>query len=253
MNRVRELYPYVRVLASRMAMQRGITDYDDTEDVIGDAMLALTEAEQLYDPKAGTQFRTFAHMRVSHALLDTFRRMGCSVILLPEKISERWQQWCNAYHELEVQLGYAPKESEVADYVGVTLEEYQRARDLCAVQVVPEDAVHSREDGEELSLYEMAGPTTPGPDVDLFSEQQRSVITRYLYGLLPVEAAVLSMMYGLNGDEPLQQEVVSDVLGVSQQYVSQVHATALRKLQGRGLSVELGITGPVDEALSRFE
>jgi RNA polymerase primary sigma factor len=257
-DRVTPLYGYIRNLAIRYCMGRGVTDYDAQQDVIGESMLALVEANSTYKDDAGMEFRTYAHTQVERHLADYFTHRKGSLIPLPEKLSERWKGWKEERNKLSQELGREPSNREWADFLGIDMDEFHKVRDLYAQEYESMDApIEVDEDGEEVTLHDLMEGTSPDPMDELAAEQERDVLGEFLDNLLPDETSVLYCLYGLGDEsgEPMTQEQCAEYLGISRRTVMRHHDQALRKLRGRGLGAALGIdeTSAIDMPLSRFE
>lgn len=113
--------PYVRQVANRFKVPDGhaLASRSDLEQV---GLMGLVEALSTYDPARGTAFASFAYARVRGAITDYLR----SVDVLSPSERERSLRFSRAVHELEQQLQEEPTSLEVAEHLGVSLEEYHR-------------------------------------------------------------------------------------------------------------------------------
>ncbi len=99
----------------------------------------------------------------------------------------------------------------------------------------------------EVSLFEPIGQDKEGNEiqlVDIIEQEQVDVVEnmeltaniRKLYSLIPCvlsprEQEIVVLRYGLGGREPVTQNQIGEILGISRSYVSRIEKKALRKLR----------------------
>jgi RNA polymerase sigma factor for flagellar operon FliA len=96
-------------------------------------MEGLVRAARRYDPSRGDRFAAYAEFRIKGAMLDEIRRhdMMSRGGRLTKKALER------RIAQLTAELGHPPTEDELAEALGLGVEEYRRAiRDLGDARVV---------------------------------------------------------------------------------------------------------------------
>jgi len=255
-GRVESLYGYARTLARNYANGRGVTGYDEQEDVMGEALLALVEADKSFKEGTGMAFRTWAHTRINSHLENYFTHKRNTQIPLPEKLSEQWQRIQRDRVGLCQQLGREPTNAEWATACGITMEEFNKVRDLCSTEMVSMDAALGEdEDGEEFNYHDVLADDRYNPEDEVYSAEVSDVLGEFLDGLTPDETSVLYSMYGLGDEsdgEGMNMRECAEYLGVSLGTVHNLHTRALAKLRGRGLDVALGIDTDYDRPLSRY-
>jgi RNA polymerase sporulation-specific sigma factor len=87
-------------------------------------------------------------------------------------------------------------------------------------------------DGNSLSLMDIISD-----DEDMLERVSRQEIGRTIREhvdrlLLPREAMIIKMRYGLSGTAPLTQREVAQICKISRSYVSRIEKRALEKLRG---------------------
>jgi RNA polymerase sigma factor for flagellar operon FliA len=114
-------------------MGRGLPPNVQHEELLSAGMEGLVRATHKYDPSRGDRFAAYAEFRVKGAMLDEIRRhdMMSRGGRLTKKALER------RIAQLTAELGHPPTEDELAEALGLDVEEYRRAvRDLGDARVV---------------------------------------------------------------------------------------------------------------------
>lgn len=93
------------------------------------------------------------------------------------------------------------------------------------------EAIDTDKDGNSLSLFDILATEDSIID-DINKKLNLKKIYDYINSELdPREKQVIYLRYGLNGEEPITQREVADILGVSRSYISRIETKALRTLR----------------------
>lgn len=106
-----------------------------------------------------------------------------------------------------------------------------RRQKKTASDVSLSDFIESATDGNSLSLLD-----TLADDTDLFEQictkEDIILLRKYMEQVLdPRERQVLSLRYGLSGQQPLPQREIAERCGISRSYISRIEKKALGKLR----------------------
>lgn len=108
---------------------------------------------------------------------------------------------------------------------------YFRGQKKTSHDVSLSDYIETGTDGAALSLMDVVSQ-----DEDLADTVANRVLARQVGALVhtcltPQERQVISLRYGLDGQEPQRQREVSQIVGISRSYVSRIEKRALEKLR----------------------
>ncbi len=201
-------------MARRIALRvaRRTPDWLTPDDLVGAALIGLTEAADRYDAARGEPFVAFAEKRVRGAVLDELRRGD----LLPRRARADARRVGRAIRQLEHALGRAPDDEEVAAALGVDVEHYrEELAQLTHVDVI------------ELDPAVPHAAEAPSPA----AEAERAQMIGRLHACLekiPERDAQLLQLYYV---EELSYLDIGHVLGVSESRVCQLHARAIARLK----------------------
>lgn len=191
------------------------------EDLIQAGMIGLIEAQQNYDGSKGASFETYAGIRIRGAMLDDMRKGDW----VPRSVHKNNREINQAIAELEGELNRDPTDSEVATYLGMTLDQYHSAlTDInCSKLVGIEDLGVSDDVISPADETDDSNPFKGG----VVDESFRKALVESIKQLPEREALVLSLYY----DEELNLKEIGDVLGVSESRVSQILSQAMQRLR----------------------
>lgn len=202
--------PLVKFVAGRV--RSGLPASVDQNDLVSDGVIGLMDAVDKFEPERGLQFQTYAVTRVRGAIVDGLRTSDW----VPRSVREKIRDIDAAQTRLEAQLGRSPTDREVADELGLSIEELRKVYTLTAhtsvvsfETVVDEDAPGSTTD-------------LPGADDDLppgFLRAVRELAER--------DQVVVALYYW----ERLTLAEIGQVLGVTESRVSQLHSRATMQLR----------------------
>ena len=192
------------------------------DDLIQAGMIGLLEAARHYDASQGASFETYAGIRVRGAMLDEMRKNDWA----PRSVHRRAREVAQAIHELENRHGRDARDSEVAEALGISLEEYHRIlQDASSCRLFSLDDVGNDEPG----LVEDLPSDVPDPQQGMQAEDFRRSLVQEIDSLPERERLVLALYY----DDELNLKEIGAVLGVSESRISQIHSQAVLRLRAR--------------------
>lgn len=192
------------------------------EDLIQSGMIGLLEAAKNYDATQGASFETYAGIRIRGSMLDEIRKGDWTPRSLHRKVREITQ----AMREIETEKGRDARDSEVADRLNMSLDEYHMIlQDASSHQIVSFEDVPSR----DAAVVDGFSAKITGPLENLQEENIREVLAKVISSLPEREKLVMSLYY----DEELNLRETGEVLGVSESRVCQIHSQALIRLKSK--------------------
>ena len=199
----------------------------DLNDLVQVGIIGLIEAARQYDPGQGVQFETFASQRIRGAMLDELRREDW----LPRQVRRDAKQIEQTIARLEQSLGRAPAESEIAEALGLALEDYQARLSECKGLTLVHFNDFSDDEGESLSdaLANVIDENAVDPLGTLSDSGFRSALVEAIGDLPERDKLVMALYY----EQDLNLKEIGAVLGVSESRVSQLHSQAVSRLRAR--------------------
>ena len=209
----------VRELLSRVPAHVG------RDDLVSAGMAALATAAKSYDPARGTSFSAFASVRIRGALLDELRGLDWA----SRSVRGRARRIDAAEQELTAALGRTPTRTELAEVLGVAVDELDAANDD-----VQRAMVLSLQGFAAGTAEDLVTERTPGPE-DLILHRERIGYLHDAIEALPERLRTVVTAYFF--DERPMAEIAAE-LGVTESRVSQLRGEALVLLR-EGLNSQL--------------
>lgn len=192
------------------------------DDLVQSGMLGLLEASQKYDPSQGASFETYAGIRIRGAMLDEIRKGDWA----PRSLHRRVREITKAVAEIEAEQRRDARDAEVAERVGMSLDDYYRTlQDATNYRVFSFEELPMKED----SMFEGLGERELGPFENVQNDLFKQALARAIASLPEREQLVMSLYY----DKEMNLRETGEVLGVSESRVCQIHSQALIRLKSR--------------------
>ena len=193
----------------------------DVEDLIQAGVIGLLDAARHYSAGRGASFETYASIRIRGAMVDELRKSDWA----PRSVHRRAREISHAIHDIEQATGREAKENEIAEKLGIPLEEYrQLAHDAARCQVMSLDA-RSADDEEGIEYAD----TADSPLQQLQRDEFQKTMAEAIADMPEREKLVLSLYY----NDELNLREIGAVLDVSESRVCQIHGQALLRLKSR--------------------
>jgi RNA polymerase primary sigma factor len=203
----------------------------DFLDLIQEGSLGLMQAVEKFDWRRETKFSSYAvwwiRASIARALSNTSRTIRVSVPLV-----ERMRNVRRVERTLTAQLGRQPSEQQIADELGLSVDQVLEARWVAQ----PTMSLEASMDTEgELPFHEFVADTgSPDAQHAAMEESPDGALTRALRLLPDRRRRVLELRYGLDGRAPRTVQAAADELGLTRERVRQIELGTLRRLGTQG-------------------
>ena len=194
--------------------------HTEIEDLMQAGMMGLLEAARNYDEARGASFSTFAGFRIRGAMLDEVRRHDWT----PRSVHRKQREVSAAIRELEAETGRHPSSADIADRMGIDVDDYHKIlRDSAGCSLLS----LSEADDESRPVRQAVTDESADPDRICAEDQFRSEVIAAIDRLPDKEKMVLSLYY----ERELNLKEIGAVLGVTESRVCQIHGQALARLR----------------------
>lgn len=191
------------------------------DDLIQSGVIGLIEAMQKYNSVEGASFETYAGIRIRGAMIDELRKGDWT----PRSVHRKSREVSDAIYQLESSLGREAQDSEIADFMGVSLEDYHGIlQDTSSAQLLSIDEPEQN----DLMEGQIKGDSKT-PFALLMESDFADALADEIENLPEREKLVMSLYY----DEELNLREIGEVLSVSESRVSQIHSQAIKRLRSR--------------------
>ncbi|HEX4855431.1 MAG TPA: RNA polymerase sigma factor FliA [Limnobacter sp.] len=223
-KQVDQYIPLVRRLAHHLIAKLPASVQID--DLIQAGLIGLMDAITRFEEGQGAQFETYASQRIRGAMLDELR----SADWMPRGVRQAQRKIENATLKAEQKLGRSATEKEIAEVLGVSLDEYQEMLfDSRGAQLVFYDDYSEEGDGEGYLDRQMGGDEEANPLEMLGDQRFRASLIQAVEDLPERE----KMLMGLYYEQELNFREIAAVLGVTESRVCQLHTQAVSRLKAK--------------------
>lgn len=192
------------------------------EDLIQAGMIGLLEAARQFDAAQGASFETYAGIRIRGAMLDELRRYDWT----PRSVHRKAREVADAIRIIEARTGRDARDSEVAEYLGLSMTDYhQILRDTVSCRVFSIEEL--LESGD--SVLEGCADPSLQPVEGLARAGFARALADAIASLPERERLVIQLYY----DEELNLRQIGEDLGVSESRVCQIQSQAILRLRAR--------------------
>ena len=216
--------PLVKYVASRVAT--GLPATVEQADLVSYGMFGLIDALEKFEPARGNKFETYAIPRIKGAIIDELRAMDW----VPRSVRFKAREIEKAYADVEAMMKRAPTEHEVADRLGISIEElHDVINQISFVSVLALDELLSvgSDRGEQVSLLDTLADKGTDPTTGLEGQETRGLLAAAINSLTEREKIVVTLYYF----EGLTLAEIGDILGVTESRVCQIHTKAVNQLR----------------------
>jgi len=217
---VLEHLPLVKAIAVRV--HENLPVHVDLDDLVHAGVLGLFDAASKFNPDKQVAFSSYAKHRIKGAILDSLRQLDWA----SRDLRRRHKQVEAATRELAATLQRTPTESEIAQKLGVDVERWRQMMvDLRSVGLISASSRAAEHD--DLPAPDFPSKPETQPDNMCSHEQMKSVLGVAMK-TLPERYQKVVVLYYTN---EMTMKEIGGILGINESRVSQIHKSALEKMQ----------------------
>jgi len=195
-------------------------------DLINEGNLGLIEAAKRFDPERGVKFITYAVWWIRQSIIHALTQ-NSHVTNVPQKLSDEISSMKKKAERLKSTLGREPSREEIAQSMGMSVQDVEDLEILAEKRVSLSDRAHEGDLSMEEKLSDELAPSVEQQIVKSSVERQ---VREMIAGLEDKEARVLKLRFGLEGKSPQTLQKIGNTLHLTRERVRQIEQRAIRKL-----------------------
>lgn len=213
----------VKYVAGRLSIYFGSNvEYDD---LVGYGVFGLIDAIDKFDISKKVKFETYASLRIRGAIIDSIREQDWA----PRSLRKKSKELERAYFELENQLGHSATDQEVADKLGITLDELNKLlQEVNISQMISLEDYLEQNHETGFDPFSMQRETNM-PEQRLELVELKEILADSIDKLPEKEKTVVTLYYY----EELTLKEISLIMKVSESRISQLHTKAIMRMRGK--------------------
>jgi RNA polymerase sigma-B factor len=193
------------------------------DDLVQVGTIGLIKSVDRFDTDRGVEFSTYATPTIIGEIKRYFRDKGWA-IRVPRRLQELRMSISSVTGELSQELGRSPTPRELADKIGVGVEEVMEGLESAnAYSTLSLDAGDSGDDGGSMSMLDTLGMDDEALDHVEIRESIKPLIEQ-----LPSREKTILMLRFFRG---MTQSQIASEIGVSQMHVSRLLSRTLEELR----------------------
>ena len=218
--------PWVKFIALRMAAK--LPSHIQAEDLISAGIVGLIDALDKFNPAREVQFKTYAQIRIQGAMKDELRALDWASRSMRQKV----KRLEHTYALLEQQLGRPASSEEVADSLGIKMDEFEEMLDdVKGTSLVSlEELGQGPASEDKTNLMEALLTREDQDPLEVLNLQDlKKALSLAIVELPEKEQLVLSLYYF----EELTMKEVGKVLNLTESRISQLHTQTVLRLRSK--------------------
>jgi len=196
-------------------------------DLIQEGNLGLITAAQKYDYRKNVRFCTYASWWIKQAI-SRYITNKLRIVRLPYKKEEMLRKIRRAYNVLSQMHMSQPNNTEIAEELGITVQELDFIVNITSGPLPIETDNYS---GEAYPAMDIQVDYTYSPERTLLKKSSKDNTMNFMNRLKDHEKQILNYRYQLNGCNHQTLREISDLMDISPETVRQIEMRALKKIR----------------------
>jgi RNA polymerase primary sigma factor len=199
------------------------------EDLINEGNLGLIKAAHRFDEERGFKFISYAVWWIRQAMLQALAEHS-RIVRLPLNRAGTLYRIGKASRQLDQELGRQPSPEEIAKRLNISIEEVEDTMVIANTHVSLDDPYSADKDDTALVDY-LTDENQAAPDEDTYVSALSDDLEKALGTLTDRERMILSLYFGLGGDEPMTLEDIGKKLHLTRERIRQIKEKAIQRLR----------------------
>jgi RNA polymerase sigma factor for flagellar operon FliA len=216
-----EHLPQVRLIARRIHDR--LPESVSLDDLISTGIVGLISAIDRYDPKLNVKLRTYAEYKIRGAILDSLRGLDWA----PRQQRKKAKRIESAIAAIERKMHRTPTEEEIAQELGLKMEEYHSwLVEVRAVNLGSLEFSSGEDDGRDLLRY-ISDDEEQWPSRVVERSELQRLLASAIERMPQLERTVITLYFY----EELTLREISRIVNLHESRISQLKSQAILRLR----------------------
>jgi len=222
----RKYHGKVQLLARRVYERLSSDASVELGDLVSNGAIGLLDAFERFEEDRGIQFSTFAEYRIRGQMYDALRANDT----FTRRRRQEQKRLHDAQETVRRQLGRDPEPKEVAEYLGISLDDYwYRVDKVKPVNIMSIDSTSGDGEDNRPLLDKLADREVPVAETRLLVQEIRGHLKEAIAQLPDRQRQCVLMYYG----KEMSLAEIAEVYGVTVSRISQIISGARKTLRKR--------------------
>jgi RNA polymerase primary sigma factor len=199
------------------------------EDLINEGNLGLIKAAHRFDEERGFKFISYAVWWIRQAMLQALAEHS-RIVRLPLNRAGTLYRIGKVSRQLDQELGRTPSADEIAQRLKISPQEVEDTMVIANSHVSLDDPYSADKDDTALVDY-LTDELQAAPDEDTYASALSDDLDRALGTLSERERNILTLYFGLGGEEPMTLEDIGKRMKLTRERIRQIKEKAIQRLR----------------------
>ncbi|QSZ26585.1 FliA/WhiG family RNA polymerase sigma factor [Aceticella autotrophica] len=192
----------------------------DFDDLLSQGMIGLIDAVNKYDISKGVKFETYASIRIKGEIIDYLRKKDW----IPRSLKKKYKKIEIAIEILQRKYKRDPSIEEIIDVSGLPKNDILKTLTYINAGIISslEEAIENN-----IKINSLTNNDLVNPEDEIIAQDLKKKIAKAIDELQDKEKLVISLYYY----KDLNYKEISQVLGLTESRISQIHSKAINKLR----------------------
>lgn len=220
---IEEFIPKIKYIVNSLKKEN-LPPIVTEEDLFQAGVLGLIDALEKYDESKGVKLSTYAEIRIRGNIIDSLRKLD----FIPRNIRKMSREIEAAILHLEQKFGREATTEEIAEYLGMSVEEYMKyAEKVSNSGLISIETNVSNDEDNDTKLWQVISINDDTPDKYIEEKELKEILANAISKLEERERLIITLYYY----EELSMKEIGEILGITESRVSQIHTKTMLKLR----------------------